>query len=559
MKIISILIVTIIFGCINVSAQPKEVKKAAKSVFKLTTYKADGTIIAESNGVFTSSDGIAISSVKPFVGAARAVVTDAKGKQAEVTRILGVNELYGIAKFKVNVAKTEYSPVASVPSKPGDAVWLITYGGDDAKPTSATVKNVETFMSKYSYYIFAFQAPDNSTACPFVNAQGQVVGLMKPSSTSTDIHAIDANFAIDLKTNGFAISDPFLRQIGIPPALPEDKDQALLTLIMAEQNADSVKLPAIINDFITSYPSLVDGYSALARLQVNEDDFEGAAKTMETAIKEAEKKDEAHASYGKIIYDKLTLKADKPYEPWTLDLAAEETDKAYSINQLPTYRHQQAQITFTKGDYEKAYNEFIQLLNSQMRNPELFYEASQCKVMMKAPQSEIIALLDSAINNTDTLRIREAAPYFYARAEAYNAIDSFRQAVFDYTRYEILTGGNVNDRFYYTRSLAEIKARLYQQALADLAAAITISPKEPTYYAEMASLQLKVNLTDEAIKTADVCIKLAPEYSDGYLILGLAQIGKGDKTSGLANLEKAKQLGNPQAQALIDKYSGNKN
>ena len=155
MKIISILIVTIIFGCINVSAQPKEVKKAAKSVFKLTTYKADGTIIAESNGVFTSSDGIAISSVKPFVGAARAVVTDAKGKQAEVTRILGVNELYGIAKFKVNVAKTEYSPVASVPSKPGDAVWLITYGGDDAKPTSATVKNVETFMSKYSYYIFA--------------------------------------------------------------------------------------------------------------------------------------------------------------------------------------------------------------------------------------------------------------------------------------------------------------------------------------------------------------------------------------------------------------------
>ena len=559
MKIISILIVTIIFSCVNVSAQPKEVKKAAKSVFKLTTYKSDGTILAESNGVFTSSDGIAISSVKPFVGAARAVVTDAKGKQAEVTRILGVNELYDIAKFKVDVVKTESSPVATVPAKPGEAVWLITYGGDDAEPTPATVKEVETFMSKYSYYIFALQAPDNSAACPFVNAQGQVIGLMKPSSTSTDIHAIDANFAIDLKTNGFAISDPFLRQIGIPPALPENKDQALLTLIMAEQNADSVKLPAIISDFITSYPSLVDGYSALARMQVNGDDFEGAAKTMETAIKKADKKDEAHASYGKIIYDKLTLKADKPYEPWTLDLAAEETDKAYSINQLPTYRHQQAQITFTKGDYEKAYNEFIQLLNSQMRNPELFYEASQCKVMMNAPQSEIIALLDSAINNTDTLRIREAAPYFYARAEAYNAIDSFRQAVFDYTRYEILTGGNVNDRFYYTRGLAEIKARLYQQALADLAAAITISPEEPTYYAEMASLQLKVNLTDDAIKTADVCIKLAPEYSDGYLILGLAQIGKGDKTSGLANLEKAKQLGNPQAQTLIDKYSENKN
>lgn len=135
-----------------------------------------------------------------------------------------------------------------------------------------------------------------------------------------------------------------------------------------------------------------------------------------------------------------------------------------------------------------------------MRNPELFYEAAQCKTMLKAPQQEVIALLDSAINNTDTLRIREAAPYFLARGDAYNAIDSFRQAVFDYTRYEILSGQRMNSQFYYIRSQAEIKAKLYQQALGDLAAAIILSPKEPTYYAEMASLQLRVNMLDEAIK-----------------------------------------------------------
>ena len=190
-----------------------------------------------------------------------------------------------------------------------------------------------------------------------------------------------------------------------------------------------------------------------------------------------------------------------------------------------------------------------------MHNPELFYEAAQCKTMMKAPQQEIIALLDSAINNTDTLRIREAAPYFLARADAYNAIDSFRQAVFDYTRYEILSGQRMNSQFYYIRSQAEIKARLYQQALGDLAAAIMLSPEEPTYYAEMASLQLRVNMNDEALETATRCVKLAPEYSDGYLLLGLAQIRKGDTTAGLPNLEKAKELGNPQAQPLIDKYS----
>ena len=63
-------------------AQPSGVKEAANSVFKLTTYKADGTVLAESNGVFTSADGTAVSSLKPFLGAARAVVTDVRSTRA---------------------------------------------------------------------------------------------------------------------------------------------------------------------------------------------------------------------------------------------------------------------------------------------------------------------------------------------------------------------------------------------------------------------------------------------------------------------------------------------
>lgn len=553
-RISTFLIAIIAASCMQCLAQPAAVKNAAKSVFKLTTYKADGTVLSESNGVFISEDGTAVGALKPFIGAERATVTDSKGKQAEVSRILGVNEIYDMARFKVSGAKPVPASPANAPAKAGEKVWLITDNGKGSQPKETTVKSVETFMDKYSYYIFTMQAPDKSNACPFVNAQGQVIGLLKPSATSTDTHATDLNLALSLHTTGFALSDPNLRQIGIPPALPQDKEQALLALIMAE-TADSAKRVAIVNDFLTQYPTLVDGYSAMARIQVNNDDFDGAAKTMETAIKQAEKKDEAHAGYGKIIYDKLIYKADKPYEDWTIDKAEEETNKAYAMNPQPTYRHQLAQITFTKGDYQKAYDEFTLLLDTPIRNPELFYEAAQCKTMLKAPQTEIIALLDSAINNTDTLRIREAAPYFLARAEAYNAADSFRQAVFDYTRYEILSNQRMTPQFYYIRSQAEVNARLYQQALGDLAAAIMLSPEEPTYYAEMASLQLRVNMAEDAIKTANRCIELAPEYSDGYLLLGLAQISKGDKQSGLANLDKAKELGNPQAQPLIDKYA----
>lgn len=555
MKHIITLIAIIITGCTQCIAQPSAVKNAAKSVFKLTTYKTDGTVLAEGNGIFTSPDGICVSSLKPFLDAARATITDAKGHTAEVTRIIGTDELYDMIKFKVEGIKSTPLEIAAKPLKSGDKAWLVTYGDNKAQPVGTTVKSVETFMDKYSYYIFTMQAPEKSEACPFINEQGQVIGLMQPATTSSDIHAVDVNYAMSLKTTGFALNDPNLRRIGIAPALPTDKEQALLVLIMSEQNADSIKHNAIVNDFIKQYPTLIDGYTAKARMQVNADNFSGADATMDEALKNVEKKDEAHSGYGKIIYDKLTFKADKQYEPWTLDKAAEETQKAYSLNPQPTYRHQLAQITYAKGDYQKAYDEFTALLNSSMNVPELYYEAAQCKTMLQAPQQEIIALLDSAINKTDTLRLREAAPYFLARAEAYNAVDSFRQAVFDYTRYEILMGGRMSPQFYYIRSQTETKARLYQQALGDLAAAILLAPKEPTYYAEMASLQLKVNLIDEAIKTATRCTELAPEYSDGFLILGLAQIGKGDKTAGLPNLEKAKELGNPQAQPLIEKYS----
>lgn len=554
MKRIKTLIAIVAISLTQCLAQPSPVKNAAKSVFKLITYKADGSLLAKSNGVFVSEDGTAVSSLKPFLGAARATITDAKGKQGEVSRILGVDEIYDMAKFKVDGLKPTPLQPASTPAASGEEVWLVTYNEKGAQPVATTVKSVETFMDKYAYYIFTMQAPDGTNASPFVNKQGQVIGMLKPSTTSTDTHATDVNYALTLQTNGFALNDPLLKQIGIPPALPQDEEQALLTLLMAE-SADSIKRAAIVGDFVAQYPNRADGYSAMARIQVQANKFDDAAKTMETAVKQADNKDEAHAGYGKIIYDKLIYKADIPYEVWTFDKAEEETNKAYEIKPLPTYRHQLAQITFAKGNYQKAYDEFTQLLNTTMRNPELFYEAAQCKTMLKAPQQEVIALLDSAINNTDTLRIREAAPYFLARGDAYNAIDSFRQAVFDYTRYEILSGQRMNSQFYYIRSQAEIKAKLYQQALGDLAAAIILSPKEPTYYAEMASLQLRVNMLDEAIKTAGKCVELAPEYSDGYLLLGLAQVRKEDTVTGLANLEKAKELGNPQAQPLIDKYS----
>ena len=121
--------------------------------------------------------------------------------------------------------------------------------------------------------------------------------------------------------------------------------------------------------------------------------------------------------------------------------------------------------------------------------------------------------------------------------------------------YEKLMVSQVNDNFYYIRFQAEVGGRLFQQALNDIDKAIDMNPENEFYLAEKASLQVRVGLYDEAIETSQRCISLAPTLSDGYLFLGLSQCLKGQKAEGVKNLQRAGELGDPQAAGLIEKYS----
>lgn len=535
------------------TAQSSAVKKAAESVFTLTTFKADGSILATSHGAFVEKSGIAISDLTPFIGAKSAVVIDAKGNKKNVTRICGINDIYNVAKFKVE-GTTKFLKPAQQSTPTGGQLWLIPYSNKQPKPESAMVKSVEKFMDKYSYYITSNYATGNTEACPFVNSNGEAAGLMQTSATSTEMHATDANFILSLTTNALSINDATFRKIGIPAMLPDEKNQAILTLMMAKQDGDSVKYAAAADDFLKQFPNLIDGYVAKAEMELNAGRIDEARKIMETALANVDNKDDAHYNYAKVIYTKETY-INTPYEAWTLDKALDETEKAYAINKLPLYKELSAQILFAKKDYEKAYNTFMDLTKSNIKSGDLFYNAALCKEQLNADNSEILALLDSAVNNVDTLNIREAAKSFLMRGDVYNRMGNYRQAVFDYTRYEVVAGERPTAAFYYVREQAEVKAKLFKQALADIDNAIFVDPNEPSFRAEKASLQLRLNLNNEAMATAEECVKLYPDNSDAYLILGLAQVKTGKKTDGMANLRKAKELGNEQAQPLIDKYN----
>jgi tetratricopeptide (TPR) repeat protein len=546
-------VVAAALGNSRLAAQPSAVKNVGKSVFTLTTFRADGSLLGSSHGVFVSETGEAVSDLKPFIGAARAVVIDQKGKQMDVVRMLGVNELYDVARFRVD-GKTVAAPVAASPVEKGGQAWLVGYHPKSPELTAVTVKDVEPFMEQYAYYIFEVNAPDNAIACPFANEQGEVIGLMKVSTTTFNTHATDVRFVRSLTVNGLSFTDANLRKIGIPVALPADETQAQLALIMAGQSGDSLKYDAAITDFMEQFPQRVDGYEARARWLMMQGKLSESSNVMSQALSVVTNKDDVHYQYGKIIYDALTeigLTGDE----WTLDKAQEEIMSAIQIQDLPAYHQLLGQILFAKGEYQTACDLFLKLHDDAAPNGELLYQAARCQQMLGAQPMAVVDMLKRAIDETDTLRLVETAPYFLLRAEMYEQADSFRQAVFDYTRYEILMQGKLGASFYYIREQAEVRGKLYQQALTDIMRAALMEPDEPAYFAEMASLQLRVNMPEQAVKAAERCIELSPDDSDGYLLLGVAQARTGQKAEGLANLQKAKELGNEQADGLIEKYS----
>lgn len=541
------------FSVTYVHGQSKQVKKAAASIFSLTTFKTDGTLLASTNGVFISDNGEAISAFYPFVGADSAVVIDTNGNALPVDVIIGANELYDVCKFKVN-GKTTPIKIANTPSMDGEKVWMLGYSIKNQEAKQIPIQKTELFMDKYTYYIFSSETPENMEGCPFVNAKGELIGILQHANHSEGTHAVDAHFMKDMQiNNGLSLADPVLRQTTIRTQLPAKEEDALVTLMMAsEQNKKNYL--KYIQDFKRLFPHAVDGYAAQARQYANKKEFAKAATEMETAIQNVHKKDAAHAEYAKIIFHQQLFQSDSTYLAWSLDKALAEAQKAYEINPLPAYQHQQAQIIYSKGNYQKAYDMFIALTKTNLRSGELFYEAAQAKAQLKANQAEILSLLDSAVAACPQPLTPIAAPFVLARGAAYDQAGDYKKAIMDYNRYDTLMLGRANHEFYYTRFNCNVKLRRYQQALNDIAHAAVLNRQEPTYLAEMASLQLKVNYIDDALKTAELCIGIAPNYPDIYLIKGLALIQKKQKKLGIEAFEKAKQLGDKRAQDYIDKY-----
>jgi tetratricopeptide (TPR) repeat protein len=548
-----IMICCLLVSAGSVLAQPGWVKKATKSVFTLKTFAADGSLIASSNGFFTGTNGEAVSNFTPFKGASRAVIIDAQGKEMPVVSIIGANDMYDVVKFRV-AGKTQPLVVSQSVATTGSVVWLLPYH-ELKNIKSGTLRKAETFLNDYAYYTVAMTMPQNTVSCPLLNDNGDVIGMMQQPASDSDTlsYAVSARFVDSLKISGFGMNDATLKLTSIKKELPDDLKEATLALFLAVSQMDSADYVSLVGDFIQKFPQASEGYIHRAQIASDNGNFTAAEKDMETALKVADKKDEAHFAYARMIYNKEIFQSNQPYANWNFDKALSEVQAAILTNPSPTYQSLKANILYAQQKYEEAFTIYDELTKSGVRNAETFFAAAKCKENLK-DTTAMLALMDSTMNTFTKPYLKEAAPYIWARAEARRNAGKYREAINDMNDYEELMQANINDNFYYVRHQTEIQGRLYQQALNDINRAIRMNPQETFYYAEKASLQVRVGLYDDAIETAKESIAIDANDSDGYMFLGLAQCLKGNKKDGIANLQKAKDMGNTQAEGLIEKY-----
>lgn len=536
------------------SAQTAGVKKAAQSIFTLTTFKTDGSLLASSHGVFVDTEGNAISSWKPFVGAAKAVVIDAQGKKYDVEGLVGANDIYDVCKFKVN-AKTTAATIATVAKEKNSKLWLMPYSIKAMKPLNANVTDVETFMENLSFYILDVNAPEDAAFCPLVTDNGDVVALLAPTAKAGKAHGVDARLAAEFYATSMSSTNTTLQKSAIPIVLPVTLKDAQFALILASQQNNLDFYKATVNQFIKSYPHATDGYVARARIEAFDNDYTAAERYMSNAIDIAEDKADQHYNYSRLIVDRLQAGGNISPE-WTADTALKEIRKSIEINDLPIYRLQEANILTLMGEYNEAYEKYMALQNTHLAGPETLHSAYLCLGFIDDSNLEKqVDMLDKVIEACPHPLTFQSGNYILEKAILYHNYHEYRKAFITYNEYEkLMVGNNIPDAFYFSRFECCRDGKFYQQAIDDITKAINLNPRNPIYFVEKGALLLRLGKSEEAIAEANKCLLIAPDDADALAILGTAQCLLGKNYEGVLNLERAKTNGYTQADELIKKY-----
>lgn len=574
MKRTLLLFILICCHLLPVTAQknaPKWMDKSKKAVVLITTYGKDGAKLTSGTGFFVSETGDVLTAYDLFKGAEKATVTDTEGKTYPVAAITGADELYDVIKVKAETPKkVQFLPIASDPLAVETAAYLLPYSTVKTQNFGqGKITEVSKLKDPYSYYKLSIPLEDDHINAPILNAEGQVFGLAQAdASGKKDIsYAISAAYANSLAVASTDFLNTTYNNIGIKKAWPTDMEQAQVALFLKGSTQDAKSYLETLNDFIATFPNSADGYqnrashyasrrAELASTPAEQANYlNKALEDIKTASKFSDKKGDVYYNQAKLIYNVAAGDTTLTDPAWSLQAAQETVRKAIQEEDLPVYHQLAGDIHFFQKEFEQAYNEYMVVNNSDLASSTSFYWAAKAKENIPGFNiGDIIALLDGAIEKSGLPLTPDAGQYILERIEWKLRLSQYADAIADYDLYYKAMNGDVTSSFYYYREQAKFRSGDLDGALADIKEAVRLSPDIPDYRAEEASVYIRMKNYNDALASIDNALKVAPDFAACYRLKGICYVRMEKKAEACEALNKAKELGDPLAERLINEH-----
>lgn len=545
-------------------SQAQKSNDAQQAVVRVVTFNEKGDTLHTTYGYFASPTAEVVAPYAAFRGATRAVVTDTKGRQADVLRIVAASDNYDMVRV-TTAMPTKKLPFLTRSTAVGAAgtAWQQTFFSTEkqAQPLATNVLSADA-NNVFPYYTMSAPNEEQYVGCPIVD-NGQVVAIAQRNllDKAQGICAISAAVADSFRVNAAAALNSDFNAIRIPKQLPTSENDAYsYFFMMLRTQRDSLQVLPLIKDFTTAYPKNGAAMLDLASYYARQHQYAKADAWLQRRFTlGGDGLDAVYDTQSQLIYEKA-LADSTNYPTWNLEAALKAAEKSYALQAKPATLLQQGVILYSLKRDEQALEKFKAYNASPAASPQSHYFAAQVLMRMKVADSLIVAELDKALEIAEKpYKSGDVAAVLELRAYYNEKLGNMRAAVLDYNDYEQIVGSQrLSAQFFAIRAALAEKARIYQVALDDYSTAISrASTKEERedYRINRALLCLRVQLWDDAIATAQQTIAENPQAADAYKIIGVAYGEQKNRARALEYLTKAQQLGDENATTLLQKYS----
>ena len=515
------------------------------------------------NGFFIQSTGEAVSDYSLFNGAEQAVVTDADGRQMQVNSIIGADDVYDVIYFKVTVPRNvPFLSVAQGMSGVGTEVYLLP-----AKETvqKGEIEEISLINDSFDYYKVDIPLTSSQISLPLLNDNGEVIAITQADASGRNkTYGVSAQYVQQLRFTALSIFSRTYSSIGIRSGWSDSVDEAQLELLFYSTQQDVPTYMETLNDFIRTFPNFADGYLSRASHYVRNrgvlaDSQAEQMKILDLAMDDLNKslqynpkEDEGLFNQAKLIYEVLLDDSTLQSDAWNIRVASEKLQRAIAIDDMPYYRQLEGDIAFFQGDFEKAYNTYMIVNQSTYASSLSFFLAAKTgELLPDANPNELIALMDSAVARSMSIP-SEAAAYLQEAIDFKMQYGQYGAAIKDYDQLYRVLVGNVSDAFYYYREQAKFRLGDLEGALIDIETAIALNKQNALYYAEEASIYLRMQDPVKAQASVEKALALDAEFAASHRLLGVCLLRQQKNNEACKAFQTAKALGDPIVDKLIE-------